>query len=326
MAKRANRKYKALVLKKILEEATDEKHPLTISQLIACLDHQGISAERKSIYDDVEVLRQAGYDVQFRSGAGGGWYLGQRTFQLAELKMLVDAVQAAHFLTRRKSQDLIKKLESLTSVYEARQLQRQVYTEGRIKNRNESIYHNVDKLHSAQQQNCAVRFYYFAYNQNKQKVHRRNGELYVVSPKGLIWDHENYYLVGWDHKYQEIRHYRVDRMQEISFTGLSARDEEQNINLAVYANRHFGMFGGREATVRLRCVNHLAGVILDRFGLDVSLKPEGEHHFIVCADVVVSPQFWGWLFGLGEEAVLLEPFWAVQEYERRLEEVERQYR
>ena len=318
MPRSANQKLKLLCLCKILWERTDEEHPLTVPELIQALEAWDIRAERKSIYDDMEALRTFGLDVQNRKGKAPGWFLGERPFQLAELKLLVDAVQSSKFITQRKSRELIRKLESLASVHQARQLQRQVYVSGRIKVMNESIYYNVDKLHTAIAGRRSVSFKYFEYNVKKERVFRREGRRYDVSPAGLIWDSENYYLAGYDHKHREMRHYRVDKMAELAMTCLPMEGVEEGFDIAEYAKKYFGMFSGREGQVTLRCRNELVGVVLDRFGREVILVPDGESHFTVTIPAVVSPQFLGWIFGLGDGVRILRPDWAAEEMRRQL--------
>jgi len=324
MPKGSGQKRKLLELARILLENTDEDHPMSTAEVIEALERLEIAAERKSVYDDMEQLRQAGLDVQCRKGKTAGWFIGEREFQLAELKLLVDAAQASRFLTARKSGALIAKLEGLASVHQARQLQRQVYVAGRIKTMNESIYYNVDKLHTAIGTNRAVTFRYFEYNMRKEKVFRRAGARYRVSPYGLIWDNENYYLAGWDGEKGDVRHYRVDKMAELTVTA-QPRDMEHAVDMERYAQRHFSMFAGQEAQIRLRCASRLAGVVLDRFGHDVILVPDGDAWFTVTMDVAVSPQFWGWLFGLEDNVEVLAPDWAVEEYRRRLVSLAERY-
>ena len=220
MARSANQKLKLLYLYRILIEQTDEDHPLSVQELIAQLAQYNIQAERKSIYDDLDALARFGVDVQCRKGRSPGWFVGGRDFELPELKLLVDAVQSSRFITRKKSDALIRKLERLASVYQARQLQRQVFVSGRIKVMNESIYYNVDKLHAAIASKRAITFQYFDYNMYRQKVFRRNGSRYTVSPYGLIWNNDNYYLVAYDSEHRQMRHYRVDKMAEITVTRL----------------------------------------------------------------------------------------------------------
>ena len=208
MAKSPNQKLKLLYLYQILLQRTDEEHPITVHQLIGELDLRGIRAERKSVYDDLEALRLFGLDVQSRKGRSPGWFVGRREFELPELKLLVDVVQSSRFITRKKSDALIRKLEGLASSHQARQLQRQVYVDRRVKSMNESVYYTIDKLHTAIANRKAVTFKYFEYNVKKEKVFRREGKRYTVSPLGLIWDNENYYLAGYDHRSCEMRHYR----------------------------------------------------------------------------------------------------------------------
>ena len=325
MPKSANQKLKLLCLCKLLWEFTDEEHTLTVPEIISRLEEWDIRAERKSIYSDMEALRQFGLDVQCRKGRSPGWFLGERPFQLAELKLLVDAVQSSRFITQRKSSQLIHKLESQASIHQARQLQRQVYVDRRVKTMNESIYYTIDKLHTAIANRKTVTFLYFEYNVRKEKVFRHEGRRYTVSPAGLIWDNENYYLAGYDHRSGELRHYRVDKMADLAVTCLPLTGVPEHFDMAAYAGKHFGMFSGREGQVTLRCRSSLVGVVLDRFGLDAILVPDGESHFTVTVSAVVSPRFLGWLFGLGDGVQLLRPQWAVEALQQQLSAVSELY-
>ncbi len=321
MARSVNQKMKLLVLRQFLEQYSDEEHPVTVSQLIEELERNGISAERKSLYDDMATLERFGVDVQSRKGRHAGWFIGNRAFELPELKLLVDAVQSSRFITRRKSDALIQKLERLASVYQARQLQRQVFVDRRVKTMNESIYYSVDKLHAAISAGKQISFKYFDYNVHKEKMFRRDGRRYVVSPWGLVWNSENYYLVAFDGEHSQMRHYRVDKMGELAVTCLTRKlppDMEGGFDVAAYAQKHFGMYSGQEATVKLRCENALVNVVLDRFGMEVMLIPDGPKHFTVTLPLVVSPQFFGWLFGLGPGVCLMSPQWAVDAFRKQL--------
>ena len=322
MAKSPNQKTKLLHLYHILLRQTDEDHPITIAQIIEELARLDIKAERKSIYDDLEALRLFGLDVQCRKGKTPVWFVGDREFELPEVKLLMDAVQSSRFITQKKSDTLIRKLESLASVHQAGQLQRQVYVSGRIKVMNESIYYNVDKLHTAIAGQKAITFRYFDYDIHRQKVFRQEGRRYTVSPYGLIWNNENYYLVAFDHAHQEMRHYRVDKMTEISVTCLSreGRDRYPDFQLAQYGQKHFGMFSGHEVTVTLRGRQDKAGLVWDRFGQDVILVPDGAEYFTVTIPVVMSPQFFGWLMGLDGSLTLVAPQEAVVAYRQKLSE------
>lgn len=325
MSKTANYKRKLPILAKLLLERSDEEHPVSRQEMQEELERWGLSAERKSIYDDMEQLRELGLDVQARRGRGGGWYIGQRDFELAELKLLVDAVQSSRFLTGRKSEALIRKLEGLTSVHQARQLQRQVYVDRRVKTMNESIFYNVDRLQGAIAANRVVTFRYFEYNARRERVFRREGARYRLTPYGLIWDSENYYLAGWDELRREVRHYRVDKMEGITVTGMKGHPRGE-WTAEGYTRRHFGMFSGTPCQLRLRCEDRLAGVVTDRFGLEAALVPDGEGYFTVTLELVASPPLWGWLFGLGPGVEVLSPDWAVDEFAARLEAAASMYR
>ena len=320
MPKSPNQKTKLLHLYQIMLHQTDEDHPITVAQMIEQLARYDIKAERKSIYDDLEALRLFGLDIQCRRGKTPGWFVGERDFELPEVKLLMDAVQSSRFITQKKSDALIRKLESLASVHQAGQLQRQVYVSGRIKVMNESIYYNVDKLHTAIAGQKAITFRYFDYDIHRQKVFRQEGGRYIVSPYGLIWNSENYYLVAFDHAHQEMRHYRVDKMTEIVVTGLPREGRKQypDFQLAQYGQKHFGMYSGREITVTLRGRREKAGLVWDRFGQDVILVPDGEEHFTVTIPVVMSPQFFGWLMGLDGSPTLVAPAEAVRAYRDKL--------
>lgn len=327
MAKGANQKSKLLVLYQLLLERTDEENPLSTQQIIEYLEQNGIGAERKSIYADMETLRDMGVDVQSRKGRGAGWFIGERDFQLAELKLLMDAVQSSRFITQRKSDALIRKLEGLASKPQARQLQRQVYVSGRIKTMNESIYYNVDKLHAAIAARKVITFKYFDYDMKKEKVFRQEGRRYTVTPFGLIWDSENYYLAAYDHNKGQLRHYRVDKMWEIALTTLPRQGEREfeGFNPADYTRKHFGMYRGEEVNVKLRGRANMVNVVLDRFGQDVILIPDGEEHFTVTLPVVVSPQFFGWLFGLDGGLEIVHPQNVVEKYRAHLKRQAEQY-
>lgn len=320
IARSENQKLKLLYLYQILLERTDEDHPLTVPELIAQLAQHGIHAERKSIYDDLDALSRFGLDIQSRKGRSPGWFVGSRDFELPELKLLVDAVQSSRFITRKKSDALIHKLEHLASVHQAQQLQRQVFVSGRVKVMNESIYYNVDKLHTAISAKRMITFQYFDYNVQRQKVFRRGGERYQVSPYGLIWNNDNYYLVAFDGENQQMRHYRVDKMAEITVTDLLREGAERYpaFDIAAYGQKHFGMYSGEEMTVTLRAKSSMAGVVLDRFGMDVILVPDGADFFTVSIPLVLSPQFFGWLFALEPDVTLTAPPRAVEAYQQKL--------
>ncbi len=310
----SNQKLKPLYIMDYLLRNTDEAHPASMKQIIAYLESQGISAERKSVYSDIEALCDYGIDIlQTGSARSTGYYVASRSFELPELKLLVDSVQSSKFITHKKTATLIRKIEKRASIHEAQLLQRQVYVANRIKTMNESIYYNVDAIHAGISENRRIRFRYFEYTVAKERRYRRDGAYYVVSPYALTWDDENYYLVAYDAQAGSVRHYRVDKMSNISATDEPRDGAEvfRSLDMAIYSRKVFGMFSGTEQRVRLRFANHLVGAVLDRLGQDVSVIPDGEEHFTVSTDVVVSPQFFAWLCGFGAEAQLLSPEGAV---------------
>lgn len=329
MAKSSNQKLKIVYLMKILLEKTDETHSITMSEILSSLEAYGISAERKSIYSDIESLRQYGMDIIGTQEDRTYYYqVGNRQFELAELKLLVDSVQSAKFITAKKSNELIKKIEGLASKYEASQLQRQVYVAERIKTANENIFYNVDILHTAIAENAQITFQYFQWNVDKEMVLRKDGALYQVSPWALSWDDENYYMVAYDSKEEKIKHFRVDKMLHISMT--REKREGRNIfrqfDMAIYAKKMFGMFDGEEQMVKLECVNEMAGVIIDRFGKDVMIIKTDDNHFNVNVKVAVSKQFLAWVMGLGEGVKIIGPESVVEQIRGEVDRLVRQYR
>ncbi len=323
MAKTAGQKLKLLFIVKLLTETTDENHPVSTAEIIAYLEEQGIHSERKSIYDDIEKLCDFGYDIiQVQSRLGGGYYMAGREFELAELKLLVDAVQASRFITTRKSRALIKKLEQLAGKHDAGKLQRQVYVAGRIKTENENIYYSVDSIHRAIQENKQISFQYLDWNLRKELVPRVNGEK-RVSPWALIWRDENYYLAAYDSAEGIMKHYRVDKMGQVKVLKKVREGMEQfaRVDLSDYTNQTFGMFGGEGQTVTLQFPNRLAGVVIDRFGREVDIRPMTDRVFRIRVRVAVSGQFFGWLSGIGREAVVVAPASVREQYRKWIEDI-----
>ena len=302
MAKSGNQKGKLLYLAEIFHRETDEAHGLTLAELTERLAAYGVQAERKTLYADMEELRRCGLDIDsWKEGREYRYRLASREFELPELKLLVDAVQASRFITESKSRSLIKKLESLVSVHDARQLQRQVLIAGRVKTMNESIYYNIDKLHSAIGEGKQIRFQYFQWTVEKKEALRRDGGWYCVSPWHLRWDDENYYLIAYDAEADRVKHYRVDKMKRITLLEAPRLGQERmaRFDPAVYTRRLFGMYGGQPVRVTLEGENEMVGVLIDRFGKEVPVLPVDGARFQAFVDVAVSPQFLGWVAGLG---------------------------
>lgn len=324
MSKRENQKLKLMYLAKIFSVRTDDEHSITMNELISALEEYGISAERKSIYEDIEYLCNFGMCIEkIRIGKQTGYYLADRVFELPELKLLVDAVQSSKFITLKKSNQLIKKLETLTSTYQARALQRQVEVAGRIKAMNESIYYNIDKIYSAISENERISFKYFVWNEKKEKQYRHNGKMYDVSPWSLIWCEENYYLLGYDAETDSIKHYRVDKMENIDMNGNKRMGAEMfsDFDLAEYSKKLFGMFGGDEDIVTLNVKNSLAGVIIDRFGTEPTFFDNGDGSFDINVRLKLSPMFYGWVLSFGGEIRIISPQEAVDELKKIAEKV-----
>ena len=323
MPKTDRQKLKLLYLRDFLLRYSDENHPVTMKQILEYLSENDIPAERKSIYSDMEALRSYGMDSVKTSDR---YFVGNRDFELPELKLLVDSVQSSKFITYKKTGTLIGKIEKMASVHEAQLLNRQVFVTNRIKSMNESIYYNVDEIHNGIAHNEKIRFHYFEWNAAKQKVLRHNGAWYEVSPYALTWDDENYYMVACDGNV--IKHYRVDKMADIGATGEAREGQElfSSLDMAVYARKTFGMFSGADENVTLRASNRLAGAILDRFGRDASLVPDGDEHFTVRVDVLVSPQFFSWVNAFGGEVMITAPASVVEQNRKLIEKLGEAYR
>ena len=328
MARSPRQKQKLLLLRDYLERYTDENHPASTGELIEYLASQDVAAERKSIYDDMETLRAFGLDVERqRRGNASGWYIAQRDFQLPELRLLVDSVQSSRFITRKKSLELIGKIENLASEHQARGLRRQVWVKNRIKSMNESIYYLVDDLHAAIDADRRIRFHYFQYDARGKRKLRRNGAWYRVSPYALLWDNENYYLVGYDPAAGAIRHYRVDKIADLNDDGPGREGAEHfaAVDMATYTNAHFGMFSGRTERVRLEFKNELSGAVVDRFGADAILVPEGDDRFTVTVSAAVNEPFFAWLCTFGDGARILAPDSAVNAMREHVEKILARY-
>lgn len=327
MAKNGSHKLKILYLMKMFLERTDEEHSISIADIIRELENYGISAERKSIYADIDTLKVFGLDISRKKSKSTEYYLASREFELPELKLLVDAVQCSKFVTHKKSNELIKKIESLTSKKQAMMLQRQVYVANRAKSINENIYYNVDKLHQAIADNRKVSFQYFDYNLEKEKVFRRDGERYVISPYSLSWDDENYYVIAYYKKHDNFVHYRVDRMSSIELMD-DMRDllnEDTVFNVAEYAKQTFNMFNGVDEVVWLEFDNDLVNQVLDRFGADISIQKETEETFSIRTRVKVSSTFFSWVAQYGKKARIMQPQHVRDEFTDFLAEILKQY-
>lgn len=307
MPKSPNQKLKLLHIQQMLHEKSDEEHIITVPEIIEELARCGIQVERKTVYSDLEALKDYGLDILTRKGRSAGYYLASRAFDLAELKLLADAVASAKFITEKKSTDLIGKIGQLSSRYESRQLQRTVIVHNRVKTLNEHIYYNVDKINNAIADRRQIEFRYFDYDLDKKKSYRRDGAIYTISPYALFWDDENYYAIGFYDRYNTISNFRVDRMENVCVSDAQVRDPA-GFDVPAYAKKIFSMFTGEEERVTLRMKNELINVVFDKFGKDVFVrKLEDGEHFQISVPIVVSSSFYGWLFQFGGKAAIVSP-------------------
>lgn len=329
MPKGTNQKFKLYYLSRIMLEKTDDDHMIDMSEIKTALEAYGVTADRKSLYDDLEALRVLGVDViGEKVGRNYYYHVGGKQFEIAELKLLVDAIQSSKFITEKKSKELIKKLTDMASHYEATQLKRQVVVQGRVKTMNESIYYFVDDVHRAIAENKKIRFEYMKWNEQKKMVRRKDGS-YIVSPWALTWDDENYYLIAFDEEAGCIKHFRVDKLKSIEVLDelREGKEEFKAFNLAKYAKMSFGMFGGKSTKVKIAFDNEMAGVFIDRFGRDISIYPADKKGWSESTvEVAMSDQFLGWIFALGPKVKILSPEDVVDRYKKELNEMVKLYK
>ena len=328
MAKSDNQKLKMMYLKKTLEEKTDENHPMSMQQIIEHLARCDIKAERKSIYSDIEQLNRFGMDIVFKKEQPSGYYVASREFELPELKLLVDAVQASKFITERKSRELIKKLERQASIHDGYMLQRHVIVASRIKSMNESIFYNVDKIHQAILGNVKISFKYAVWTSDKKLEPKKGGKNYIISPWALTWNEENYYMIGYDSEMGKVKHYRVDKMLKIELTEVKRDGKEKfdGFDIANYTKQTFGMFAGDETDLILDVDNSMIGVVLDRFGVDTFVRAISEEKCRARVKVNVSNQFFAWLCGLGTKVKIVEPIDVAEDYRKYLKNIAKMYK
>ena len=325
MPKSEKQKQKILYILKFLYENTDEDHPLTVNDMIDKLREYDISAERRSVYNDIRTLQDFGFDIIMQRNGSYGYYLGERLFETAELEILIDSVQSSRFITKKKSEKLIKKLSKLTSKAQARNFSRQLHIRDRIKNMNESILYTVDSIHNAISSNRKISFKYFDYNIKTEKVFRRNGGHYLANPLALTFDNENYYLITYTEKYDEFVTYRVDRMSDVTVTDEKRSLPPKPFNVAEYVNPVFSMFDGEIERITCLFRNSLLNVVIDRFGENVTLSEYGDEAFKAVFKAAVSPTFLSWIIGFGGDAYVLSPEWVADEVYALALEAAQQY-
>ncbi len=323
MAKNPKQKLKLLYILRFLNDKTDENHGVTVNDIIGYLESFDIKAERKSIYDDLKTLQDFGVDICANKSKTVEYYIASRDFELYELKMLVDAVQSSKFITHKKSNELIKKLEELCSEHNAKKLQRQVVVSNRVKTMNEKVKYNIDYVHEAINQGVKISFYYYQFevsSDTAQKIikkRRNNGEKYVVSPWAMSWDDENYYLIAYDSVADKIKHYRIDKMENVELLTDERRDGRKlfsKFDMASYSKQVFGMYGGELTDIKLRFDNSLIGVVVDKFSKNVFISVNDNGTFDVSTKVMLSPTFYGWMFSFKDKAQIISPKKAKDEF------------
>lgn len=301
-----------LLLRQYLHQQTDEQHPVSVTDILAFWQQHGIQAGRKSVYTDIELLQNAGMDIVCVKSSQNRYFVGQRLFELPELKLLVDAVESSRFITEKKSTALIKKLGHLTSTAQAEQLNRRIYMGGTPKPENESIYYNVDTIHNAVQKKKQITFRYFEYTPKKEKILKHDGYKYRFSPYAMIWNRDCYYAVGWSEKHGKIAQFRVDRMTAVEPLEQTAV-QTPDFDPAEYVRKVFGMYPDNLCTVELLCDNEVMRSVIDRFGENVQTETVDEQHFRATVEVAPSPPFFSWVFTFSGKIRIVSPAAVLEE-------------
>lgn len=310
----ANKKSRILHILRLLYEKTDEQNPLCSTEIIGYLAGLGINVHRTTIAADAQLLVEAGFDVVTVRSSPNKYFIGNRQFELPELKLLVDAVESSKFITSKKSTQLVQKIMLLISAHQAEELSRQICIGRRIKPNNEMIYYTVDVIQQAMHENKKIKFRYFEYAPNKERVLKNDGYRYEFSPYALFWNEDHYYIIGYSDKHKKIIKFRVDRIEKAEITPKQAIPKPSGFDSAVYANQIFEMYDGKTKMVELKCANELMKVIIDRFGEDVETEIIDDEHFKIKATVSVSPTFFGWVFGFVGKMSIISPTDAIEQY------------
>lgn len=325
---RQNQRLRVLYLLKILYLYTDESNAITVSEIKSRLATYGISCERRSIYSCINELRQFGITIEmFRSGRTNYYKITKRLFDLSELKVMVDSMQAIKFLPEKESNKLIKKISLLASSFDSHELWHQVYVVDRVKTKNNGVFTNIDKINEAIKYNHQITFKYYYVNEKKNIQLKNNGNRYQVSPWWLAISNEKYYLIAYDHTQKILKHFRIDKI-----IGPKIMPERRdgycsigNINPVAYAKKMFGMFGGEEYSVKIKCKNIMANSFIDRFGMDVIIMPCNDEEFITIVNVSVSPKFIHWVLAFGDNATIIGPEPVVYMVREEIVRLSRQY-
>lgn len=313
MPRSVNQKGKILLIRRMFLERTDPEHKITLEDISNMLSQNGISVERKTLYNDIDELIRQGMDIgKGKEGKNFYYCLLNRDFEFAEIKLLVDSVLSARFISEKKSRELIKKLSGLVSIYEAKNIRKRSVLSNKTKTMSENVFICIDNIQEAIIQNKQIEFSYWQWSvhkDKKEKITRHNDKRYVVSPYSLIWDNENYYLLAYDDESEKMKHYRVDKMKGVEILQEDCIGSKlyEKIDINDYKTGHFSMFGGEKTRIELLCHKLMAGVIIDRFGKDVATMEVDSEHFKAYVDVYLSAQFLGWIISLGSGVELIGP-------------------
>lgn len=323
MAQDNCQKIKLLKLYEILRQETDEQHPMTTMTIIERLGKLGISCERRTLAKDMAILNEQGYEVMSCwVGKEKGYYVEDRSFSVPELKILIDAVQAASFITDKKTSELIEKIADLGGGHRANILKSNMVCFNTRKHSNESIYYNVDFLENAIQQQKKVIFCYYDLNEHGDKVYRRDGHHYVVEPVGLVFNEDNYYLMVYSSRHDGTANYRIDRMDKVEIIDESVCDKALELRKSVdcYTEQAFKMYGGQPIDITLQFDHKLIGVVYDKFGEDTKMIRLNDQICVATVKIQISPTFWGWIFQFGNQMRIASPSGIIDEYHRKVKE------
>jgi len=311
-------KNRILYVKRFLEEQTDEQHPATIADILEYLSGIGITAHRRTVMLDIEQLIESGLDVVCNKSRSNQYFIGDRYLETQELKLLIDAAQASKFLTVKRSQALIDKLLTLTSVHQAKILKNGLCLENQVKPKNETAYITADILLTAINTNRRVQFLYFDYSPDKKKAYKHGRRVYELSPWNLVWVDDKYYIIGHSKTHGKAATFRVDRVAAPKLTDLPIITAPKDFDLASYIKSTFQMYDGPTLDVRLKCQNSFMKTIIDRFGEDVHTTIADSGHFYADVSVSASPTFYGWIFASNGAVKIISPAEAVNTYRAML--------
>ena len=314
-------KKRLLLILELLYKTTDESHPVSTVDITNYLDEKGFQIDRKTLRSDLRLLISMGYDIVVVKSSPNRYFWGERTFEIPELKMLLDAVSSARFISEKKSKQLTKKIMSLAGMQQREQLKRHVRAIGKTKADNKGLYYIIDTITEAINWKKKISFQYMEYNGRKEKILRNDGEVYILSPYVLYWNEDYYYVLGYSDKREQVTAFRIDRMKTPTIMDDDAMPKPDDFDVSAYSNKVFQMFSGEETTVELECDTSLMKYVIDRFGLDVETEELSEEKFLAKVPVDLSPTFYGWVFQFGGGIRVIGPEEAVDAYKEMVDEV-----